>query len=140
MLGIDVRPDESQRFHAELVELAQAALLRALVAEHRSGVEDLDRDLLQHAAGDEGAGDSRGAFRPQRDVVAAAILEAVHLLGDDVGGVAKRALEDLGELEDGGRYLEEPVALGQGMGDGQHVPVAATLVGQNVVGPADRLQ
>ena len=35
-LGVDVRPGEAERLDVELVELAIAALLRPLVAEHRA--------------------------------------------------------------------------------------------------------
>ena len=36
LLGVDVGPGKAQRLDVELVELAVAALLRALVAEHRA--------------------------------------------------------------------------------------------------------
>ncbi len=36
LLGVDVGPGEAERLDVELVELAVAALLRALVAEHRA--------------------------------------------------------------------------------------------------------
>ena len=42
-----------------------AALLRPLVAEHRTGVEKFQRQMLGEAAGDQGARDAGGAFRPQ---------------------------------------------------------------------------
>src|SRR3546814_7378950 len=95
--------------HADLVELPLPPLLRTLVAEHRPGIEQLQREVLAETAGNEGTGDTRGPLRPQRDRVAAAILERVHLLGDDVGRIAERSREDLGELENRRRDLAEAV-------------------------------
>ena len=97
---------------ADLMELAQAALLRPLVAEHRAVIEELLRQILGQPARDHRAHHAGRVLRPQRDPLAAAILERVHLLGDDVGGLAQRALEHLGELEDRRRDLAIAVALG----------------------------
>ena len=96
----------AQHLEVDLMELALPALLRPLVAEHRTGGEDLQRQLLrQLAVGHEGAADAGGVFRPQGQRLAAAILEGVHLLGDHVGGLADAAGEQLGELEDRRRHL-----------------------------------
>ena len=46
-----------------------------------------------------GAADAGGEFGAQGQRIAAAVREGVHLLGDDVGGLADRAGEDLGRLE-----------------------------------------
>ncbi len=76
----------------------------------------------------------------EAQAVAAAIGEGVHLLRDDVGGLADRPLEHLGELEDRRRHLEIAGAFGgepRGLGD---AAVAPHLVGQKVVGAANRLQ
>ena len=124
----------TQELDADLVELAQAALLRPLVAEHRAIVEELERQLLHHAAGDHGACHGRRVLGPQAELVAAAVLEDVHLLGDDVGGVAQRAGEDFQMLEDGGRDLAIAVAAGKlAAGLGDH-PMAAEILAQEVVG------
>ena len=65
----------AQHLEVDLVELALAALLRPLVAEHRPGGEELQRQLLGRAAvGHEGAADAGGVFRPQGERLAAAIL------------------------------------------------------------------
>ncbi|MNC35159.1 hypothetical protein D3C75_836320 [compost metagenome] len=109
-LGVDVRTVEVEHFHADLVELAVAALLRALVAEHRADVPQLlwlaaaDQAVLLHRAHAGG-----GAFRAQGQRVAVAVVEGVHLLLDDVGDLADRALEQLGELDD--RHADLPVAV-----------------------------
>ncbi len=79
----------ADQLDVDLVELAVAALLRPLVAEHRAGVENLLRQGLRQAVGDQRAADAGGAFRPQRDGITAAILERVHLLRHDIGGFAR---------------------------------------------------
>ena len=61
-LGVGERFGGSDQLGADLVELAVAAFLRALVAEHRAGVEDFLRQRLRQAVGDEGAADAGGAF------------------------------------------------------------------------------
>ena len=66
----------AQHLEVDLVELALAALLRPLVAEHRAGGEELQRQLLrQLAVGDEGAADAGRVLRPQGERFAAAILK-----------------------------------------------------------------
>ena len=47
LLGVDVRAREAERLDVELVELPVAALLRALVAEHRSGEPHALRPLVE---------------------------------------------------------------------------------------------
>src|SRR3546814_1154338 len=51
------------------------------------------------AVGDVGARDAGGEFGPERDRIAAAILERVHLLRDDIGGLTERAREHGRRLE-----------------------------------------
>src|SRR6185503_14082663 len=88
----------------ELVELAEAALLRPLVAEGRAMGGELERRMLLPAFGEIGAADAGGELGPERDRIPAAVLERVHLLGDDVGGLADRAREYLRLLD--GRHLD----------------------------------
>src|SRR5690606_37635179 len=83
----------------DLVELAVATLLRPLVTEHRAHAPDLLALVVQQAVGDAGAHDAGGGLGTQRERVAAAVLERVHLLLDDVGHLADGALEELGALE-----------------------------------------
>ena len=51
----------ADQLDVDLVELAVAALLRPLVAEHRAGVEYLLRQRLGQAVGHQGAADAGGA-------------------------------------------------------------------------------
>ena len=94
--GVDDRRFRPDRLRADLKELAVAALLRALAAEHRADVVELlhARKLIQ-AVLDVGAHHRRGVLRPQRQRRAVAILEGVHLLADDVGFFAHAAREQL---------------------------------------------
>ena len=65
--------------------------------------------------------------------LAAAILERVHLLGDDIGRLADAAREQLGELEDRRRHLAiaiEARHVARGVDDMRKAPV---LVGKEVV-------
>src|SRR3546814_12316221 len=64
----------------------------------------------------------------------------VHLLGDDVGRIAERSREDLGELENRSRDLAEAVPLRDRAGALDDRPESARLLGQKVAGTADRLQ
>ena len=93
----------------ELVELAEAALLRPLVAEGRAVRRDLERRILLPALAQIGAADAGGELGPQRDRFPAAVLERVHFLRDDVGGLADRPREHRGLLDR--RHLDalEPV-------------------------------
>ena len=77
--------------------LAVAALLRPLGAEVGREVPALPRH--RRAVLHERAHDRRGALGPQREPPAAAVVELVHLLADDVGALAD-AVEHLGVLED----------------------------------------
>ena len=83
----------------DLVELAEAALLRALVAEHRTMRGELQRRILLPALGQIRARDAGSEFRTQRKRISAAVLERVHLLRHDVGRLAQRAREDGGAFE-----------------------------------------
>ncbi len=118
-LGVQRRVLRADRLGADLRELAVAALLGALVAVVRAGVPELDRQvaLLVQVGLERGAQHGGGALGAQRELVAALGGEAVHLLGDDVGGLADTAGEQLDVLED--RGLDVPVAgPAGGGGDG----------------------
>ncbi len=135
---VDVRGGDAEGFHADLVELAAAAGLGPLVAEHGAGVPEplglvVEQPVLlggAHAAG--------GAFRAQGEAVVVAVGEGVHLFLDDVGHFADAAREQLGALDDGKTNLL--VAVGR-----QHRPGAllqplpqGRLLGQNVVHATNR--
>src|SRR5690606_4793132 len=68
--------------------------------------------------------------------LAAAILERVHLLGDDVRGFAERAREHLGELEDRRRDLVIAVARRDGAPGLDHPAMAQRGLPHDVVGAA----
>ncbi len=97
---VRLRLRHADELHVDLVELAEAALLWPLVAEHRSAREELQRQALSETVGDDRAHDAGGVFGPERDLVAAAVAEAVHFLDHDVRGLADRTREHLRELED----------------------------------------
>src|SRR6266404_1224940 len=83
------------------MELAVASRLRAFAPEHRTHAPDAQAALAQQSVRNDGADDAGGRFGAQRDVVFALIDEAEHLLLDDVGEVADRALEQLRLLDHG---------------------------------------
>ena len=91
----------TDHFGVDLVELAEAALLRAFVTEHRAVRRDLQGRILLPPLGQIGACDAGGEFRAQRQRIAAAVLEGVHFLRDDIGRLAERAREHRGRLEHG---------------------------------------
>ena len=100
--GVHDRRFRSDGFRADLEELAVAALLRALAAEHGSDVvELLDAGNLVEAVLDISAHHGSGGFRAQRERRAVAILPGVHFLADDVGVFAHAAREECGLLKDG---------------------------------------
>ena len=76
----------------------------------------------------------------KRERIAAAVLERVHLLRDDVGGLADRAGEHLGRLEH--RHLDpleavEPAHAVEGL---DHLVEAVGLLAQDVLRAPDRLR
>ena len=100
-LGVGGGGGVADALRAELPELAVAARLRAVVAEHRAEVVEAHRlRAARHAVLQVGAADGRGALGTQREPAAAAVLEDVHLLRDDVALVARGAREDAHVLDD----------------------------------------
>ena len=140
-LRVDGRVRGSDRLGPDLPELALTPRLRALVAEERRQVPELHRlRQLLHAVLEVGAADRRGPLRAQRQRAAAAVLERVHLLLDDVGRGADPPREQLGRLERG--RLDLPIAgraedPARGLLDRG---AAGRLVGQHVVGPSRGLR
>ena len=111
-LGVDRRPRVADRLDVELPELAVAAGLRPVVAEHRPDLGQLDRLRPGlHPVLDVGAHDPGGRLGAQCPGLA--ILgpwrQAEELLLDDVGDLADPTLEDVGQLEH--RRLDAPVAV-----------------------------
>ncbi len=85
-LHVDVGIVGAKDLDVDLVELAVAAPLRLLVAEHRAGEPHLPR--RHRAVLGVGATHAGRDLRAQGDVATALVDEVVHLLGDDVGGLA----------------------------------------------------
>ena len=84
--------------------------------------------------------DGDGGLRAQADAVTAAVVEGVHLLGDDVGRLPQGAGEHAAVLEDGGGPLVETVGRGDAAGGDHHVGVAALVLADQVVGAAGGLE
>ena len=125
-LGVDGRPGIADRLDVELPELAVAAGLRPVVAEHRSGLGQLDRLRPGlHPVLDVGARDARRRLWSERPRLAflGPWGEAEELLLDDVGDLADAALEDLDQLEQ--RRLDPAIAVAGGEVGGQHAPAAS---------------
>src|SRR5690606_39598245 len=99
--GVDVGTGNAKGFHADLIKLAVTAFLRPLVAEHRAGVPQTLRLVVQQAVFFTGTHTAGGAFGAQGQAVAIAVVEGVHLFFDDVGHFADGALEQRRLLNNG---------------------------------------
>ncbi len=114
-LGIDRRSGIADRLDVELPELAIAARLRTVVAEHRPDRRQLHRlrpglhPVLD--VGPDDPGGRLGSERPRLGLVGSG-SEPEELLLDGVGGLAEPALEDRGLLEH--RRLDLAVAVSTG--------------------------
>src|SRR5439155_2949563 len=107
-----------------------------LAPEHRPAVvEARARVTLCEAALEVGAHHARGRLGTQREPGLVAIRERVHLLLDDVGGLAERAREELGPLHHRQADLAEPVAREDALGGLLEGPPAPALVGEDVRKP-----
>ena len=105
-LDVGLRFGGANDLGVQLVELAEAALLRPFVPKRRTVGRDLERHILLPSFAQICAADSRGEFRPERDRIAAAVLERIHFLGHDVGSLADAAREHRRLLD--GRHLDPP--------------------------------
>src|SRR3546814_9362610 len=94
--------------------------------------------MLVRFRADVGARDAGVEFGPERDRIAAAILERVHLLRDDIGGLTERAREHGRRLEhrdfEALEAIEPPHAI-EHIGDARE---AALVLAENVLRAADR--
>ncbi len=85
-LRVDGRIHFADGLEVDLVEFAEAALLRLVIPERVQQHEQLDGLWSTgHAALQVGAHDAGGRLGPQRHAVAALVEKGVHLLLDDVG-------------------------------------------------------
>ena len=109
-LGIGQRVVHAGDLGADLVKLAVAPLLGALVAEHGAQVVQLGHRVLGvELVLDEGPHDPGGSLGSQGDGILTLVDEGVHLLLDDVGGVTDGAAEQFGLLHDRHADLGETV-------------------------------
>ena len=138
-LGVDRRPRVADRLDVELPELAVAARLRPVVAEHRADQGQLHRlGPGLHPVLDIGPHDPGGRFgteRPRLRLVGPR-REPEELLLDGVGRLAQAALEDRGLLEQRGLDLPVAVARSELGGEALEASPGRALVGQQVAGPA----
>ena len=102
-------PSEAECFRIDLMKLTVASRLRPLAPEHRPHAPDPQASVAQHAVGDDRADDAGGRLGTQSDLILALIDEAEHLLLDDVGEVADRALEQLRLLDHGNPEFLVPI-------------------------------
>ncbi len=123
-LGVQGRVLGADGLGTDLREVAVAAGLGTLVAVVRAGVPELDGEVarLVEVGLERGAQHGGGALGAQRELLLAALGEGVHLLGDDVGGLADAAGEQLDLLEAGGFDVAVAGPLerrGDGLADGE---------------------
>ncbi len=78
-LRVDVRALQAKHFGADLMELAVATFLRALVTEHWPDVPQTLFLIVQQTMFDAGTYAARRPFRTQRQAVAIAVFEGIHL-------------------------------------------------------------
>ena len=138
-LDVGLRFGRADHFGVDLVELAIAALLRALIAEQRAVGGHLQRGELLPAVGQVGAGDPGGEFGPQGQRFVAAIPEAVHLFRDDVGRLADGAAEHFGLFEDRHFRAAKAVELAHALERFDHVGESLGVGAENVLGAANGL-
>ena len=99
-LDVGLGARDAEALDAELVGLAVAPRLRALVAKERPDVVQPLRPLREQLVLEQRAHDARRQLGPQRHAAVALVDERVHLFFDDVGRLADAAREQLGRLED----------------------------------------
>ena len=109
---------KAQRLGAHLVELAIAATLRTLVAEHRAHVVEALAAFVQQVVLGYGAHHAGGIFRAQCQRLAIqAVFKGIHFLLDHIGHFAQAAHEQAGRLDDGGA----DIAIGKARHDLAHL-------------------
>ncbi len=136
-LRVDGRPGITDRLDVELPELAVAAGLRAVVAEHRPDERELHRlGPGLHPVLDVGAHDSGGGLRAERPGLGlfGARRDPEQLLLDDVRHLADTALEDLGLFDEGRLDLAVAVPGGERRGSPFEACPGDPLGGQDVAG------
>ena len=138
-LDVDIRSRKSQGFEVKLIKLPVATLLRPLVPEHRTQAPELVARAAQQAVGDCRPGNAGGRLGAQRQAVAAEVLEGIHLLFDDIGVFADRALEQLRMLDDGHPHLFVAIGLEHRATNALEMLPGTDFGGQHVIHAAHRL-
>ena len=139
-LHIGLRLARADHLGVDLVELAVAALLRALVAEQRAVGGDLERRILLPAIGEVGARDARGELRAQGERIPAAVLEGIHLLRHHIGRLAQRTREHLGLFEHRHFHPAEAVQPPHALEGFDHEGESLGIGAEDVLGAADGLR
>ena len=107
--SIDIRTSHPETFHADLVELAIAPLLRTFMSEHGARVPE-STGLVEQEAVFLGRPDTTGCtLRTQSQAVTVAVFKGVHFLFDNVGDFTNRPLEQVGLFHD--RHADFLVAI-----------------------------
>ena len=138
-LSVERRRALADALDTHLGELMLPARLRPLGPEEGAGVLHSHRpDLLVEVRAQDRSERSGSPLGTQREGASAAILEAEHLLLDDVGVRADPAAEQLGRLDD--RCLDRaiPERLGDRPMGVQEPPTSAELIGKDVARAAWR--
>ena len=140
-LGVPPGPRVADQLGADLVELAVASLLRPLVAKVGADIEQAlrQRPVVQSLL-DEGAHHRRGGLGAQGQAAALLVVEGVHLLADDVGGLSHPAHEELRVLEQRRPDLAVAVVREDPPGDRLDGAPEGGVLGQQVTGALDTLQ
>ena len=102
--GIRLDRRLAQHVAVPLVELAQPAFLRSLVAEATADLKPLERLLELAMPGRDEAGERRGQFRPQGDLALTLVGEVEKLLDDFLAALAPIEV---------GRFQHRPLPLGE---------------------------
>ena len=89
----------TEPLHTDLVKLTLAPGLGTLVTEHRACVPKLLRTLTEQTVLQRSPHHRRCTFRAKRAGSIAAILEAVHLLADHIGGLTDPPTKQIGCLQ-----------------------------------------
>ena len=117
------------------VELAEATALGLLVPEAINDIADLEgQGIAQEPIFDGGAADAGSAFRAQGDGAVALIGKGIHLLIDNIGGIAYPTLEQLGVLEGGGADLAVAVQRRRGKQGALDILPAGGFGGEKIIG------
>ena len=98
-LGVDVWTRHTKGFDTKLLELAITPFLRTFMPKHGALIPKPLLLVIEQSMLIGGSYATRSALRSKTQIVAIAIVKAVHLFFDNVGDLADRALEQLCLLE-----------------------------------------